>query len=110
MELDCVKTTQSWKGPVSLQSTWKQGSEGLPRQWSGKHHRFYISVMTSDGIASHLGQQHEDHVAVVLTEEPHHLLVQLYELRRRSIGSKERRQKRAEPSVLQNGLQHSSAF
>lgn len=67
-------------------------------------------MMTSDGITSHLGQQHENHVTVVLTQEPHHFLVELYELRGRSIGSKERRQKRAEPPVLQNGLQHSSAF
>ena len=63
-----------------------------------------------DWVTPHLGQQHENHITVVLTQKLHHLLIELDELRRRSTGSEERRQEGAKPSVLQNGLKDSSAF
>ena len=59
---------------------------------------------------AHLGEQHEDDVTVVLAQTLHHFLIQLDELGRRSIGGEERRQQRAQPPVLQDGLQQLSAL
>lgn len=52
----------------------------------------------------HLGEQHEDQVTVVLAQTLGHFLVQWDELGGRSIGSEERREQRAQPPVLQDGL------
>ena len=102
---------QTWRGPVCLQSPWRQSSKG-PAFLS---HRETAAVPTAqwqrqDWVTRHLGQQHENHITVVLAQKLHHLLIELDELRGRSTGSEERRQEGAKPSVLQNGLKDFSAF
>lgn len=69
-----------------------------------------VSDAAQATMSEHLGEQHEDHVAVVLAQTSHHSLIQLDELGGRSIGREERSQQRAEPPVLQDGLEQLPAL
>lgn len=98
---------------ISNEKTACQSPVHLETQLRGSWETTAVSTFQwqhQDWMTAHLGQQHENHITVVLTQKLHHFLIQLYELRRRSVGSKERWQERAEPSVLQNGLKDFSAF